>query len=497
MWRRRSPSVMMPDQPAVGVGDADAAEALFGHHQQRVAPSASPARPAAARPARASGRRPVRSIAPSLPPGCSTPKSAGGEAAPLEQRHGQRVAERDLQGGRGGRRVQRGGGLRRVGQQQHDVGGAAERAVGDGGDGDQRNGEALGVGDDVGAARAVSPDLDRARTTSPAPIMPRSPWLASVAWTNMGRRAGGGQGGGDLARHVAGLADAGQDDPAGRGGEDLDRLDGRAAPRLSASRAERLGLGRQHAAGDGDGVEVAHWPVLRPASAAAARWAMRGGGRRRRAALRRRLRLGVPNGAGERAPRPCGQTAPARSARPRGARRGRRRRGRTWRAAYSSGRAPRTGARGRLGARSRLSAQAAKMRRTAPPPGERGVDVEGRVRASGEHASVPSVVLIARGKGPASARSGFKDHAKSTDQAVVSSAKQANGHCRPSSAFGKRKKGACQITRPRDDQAGAQHVRRAVQLRQQIAAPAMSSRAVRDKDVDDKDDGQDEPQVAA
>ena len=37
----------------------------------------------------------------------------------------------------------------------------------------------------ISASSRVSPVLDRARTTSPAPIIPRSPWLASAAWTNM------------------------------------------------------------------------------------------------------------------------------------------------------------------------------------------------------------------------------------------------------------------------------------------------------------------------
>src|ERR1700744_5914135 len=35
------------------------------------------------------------------------------------------------------------------------------------------------------ASSRVSPVLESARITSSAPIMPRSPWLASVAWTNM------------------------------------------------------------------------------------------------------------------------------------------------------------------------------------------------------------------------------------------------------------------------------------------------------------------------
>ncbi len=35
----------------------------------------------------------------------------------------------------------------------------------------------------MSASSRASPDFDRASTTSSCPIMPRSPWLASEAWT--------------------------------------------------------------------------------------------------------------------------------------------------------------------------------------------------------------------------------------------------------------------------------------------------------------------------
>ena len=74
-----------------------------------------------------------------------------------------------------------------IGQHRGDVGLAAERAVALDVNGDQRDGEALGVRDH-GASSALSPDHETAMTTSPFCTMPRSPWLASVAWTkNAGR----------------------------------------------------------------------------------------------------------------------------------------------------------------------------------------------------------------------------------------------------------------------------------------------------------------------
>ena len=51
------------------------------------------------------------------------------------------------------------------------------------GDRDQRDVEAPRIGEDVGKL-GVSPEFDSARIASSAPIMPRSPWLASPGWTN-------------------------------------------------------------------------------------------------------------------------------------------------------------------------------------------------------------------------------------------------------------------------------------------------------------------------
>ena len=65
--------------------------------------------------------------------------------------------------------------------------------------------------------------------TSSGVIMPRSPWLASPGCTKIGRRAGRREGRGDLAADMAGLAHAGDDHPALRGADQVDRRDDRCA----------------------------------------------------------------------------------------------------------------------------------------------------------------------------------------------------------------------------------------------------------------------------
>ena len=116
--------------------------------------------------------------------------------------------------------------------------------------------EALGVGDDVGQLARLAGLGQRQDHVVRADH-------AEVAVAGLGgmdeegRRAGGGEGGGDLARHVAGLAHAGADDPA------LRRRTGCRPPRRRRRPGrrpgpQRLGLGGQHPAADGDGVEFAH-----------------------------------------------------------------------------------------------------------------------------------------------------------------------------------------------------------------------------------------------
>ncbi|MGY3123302.1 hypothetical protein ACVWXQ_007239 [Bradyrhizobium sp. S3.14.4] len=70
--------------------------------------------------------------------------------------------------------------------------------------------------------------------------MPRSPWAASAVWTKEGRRAGRGQRRRDLARHVAGLAEAGDDDAALGVADQVDRLGEGRAQRTAQGGGERV-----------------------------------------------------------------------------------------------------------------------------------------------------------------------------------------------------------------------------------------------------------------
>ena len=85
-----------------------------------------------------------------------------GEATALQQRDGERVAQRELhQRGRRRREIVRAS-LPRLRQHQRDIGGGAQRGVALGGHGDQGDTKALGIGDEVLHLR-----LSRRTTTAP------------------------------------------------------------------------------------------------------------------------------------------------------------------------------------------------------------------------------------------------------------------------------------------------------------------------------------------
>ena len=109
------------------------------------------------------------------------------------------------------------------------------------------------------ASSAVSPELDSASTASPATIMPRSPCDASAGWTNKRRRAGGGEGRGDLARDMAGLAHAGHHDAPGAAGQQVDRAGEPPSSEAASARRPAASV-RQHGARH---VEVADRAIAR------------------------------------------------------------------------------------------------------------------------------------------------------------------------------------------------------------------------------------------
>ena len=127
----------------------------------------------------------------------------------------------------------------------------AERAVALRGHGDQRNLEPLGVGDDRRQFDALAGPGQRQHDVA---VLHH----AEVAVACLGRMheggglPGRGECGGDLARDMAGLADAGDDGAARRGEQRVDAPPERGAQRIPARRRERLLQGEEALALDGD-----------------------------------------------------------------------------------------------------------------------------------------------------------------------------------------------------------------------------------------------------
>jgi hypothetical protein len=64
-------------------------------------------------------------------------------------------------------------------QRRHDIGFMGDGRAGARGDGDERHGEAAGIGENGAQFRRL-PEFEIITTTSSPVIMPRSPWLASA-----------------------------------------------------------------------------------------------------------------------------------------------------------------------------------------------------------------------------------------------------------------------------------------------------------------------------
>ena len=140
------------------------------------------------------------------------------------------------------------------GHRETDVGLAAERAVGLGGHGDQRNGVAFGEGHDRRQFRRLARPGDGQHDIADL-------HHAEVAVARLGRMdeegrlAGRGEGRRDLARDMAGFADAGHDDPAGRSRDRLDGFRERGPKPALARRPDRFLERFQALALGGDGAE--------------------------------------------------------------------------------------------------------------------------------------------------------------------------------------------------------------------------------------------------
>ncbi len=182
MWRRRSPSVTMPQRAPVSsttprqpkrfsvmTRKRTVHAGVRGHEGHSVTGVHQFPRPAQPR-AQASA-------------GMDLTEIRGGEATAGEQRHGQGVAERHLHGGAGGGREAHRAGF--VGTGSSSTASAARakalsaRAV---------MATSLMPNRRLWATRSassgVSPELDTTSMASPGTIMPRSPWEASAGWTN-------------------------------------------------------------------------------------------------------------------------------------------------------------------------------------------------------------------------------------------------------------------------------------------------------------------------
>lgn len=166
------------------------------------------------------------------------------EALAVHQRHGERVAERQRRGGGGGGGDADDAGLGRGGKLERHVRLLAEGAVLAAGDGDQRDGEAAAVGDEVGELRGLAGIGDHQADV----IGGDHPEVAVARLGGVdehGGGAGGGEGGGDLAPDVAGLADAADDDAPGGAGEDLHRPGVAVVERLGHE-AQGVGFDAKH-----------------------------------------------------------------------------------------------------------------------------------------------------------------------------------------------------------------------------------------------------------
>jgi hypothetical protein len=158
-----------------------------------------------------------------LAAGVEDPEIRRREAAPLEQRDGERIAESELHCRRGGGCEAHRTGLRLRRQHERDIGHARERALGPAGDGDERECEAARVGGDVGEFGRLAAVGEREHGIA-------GDDHAEVAMRGLGgvdedrRRAGGGERGGDLAPDMPRLAHARDDDPAACPGQPRDGL---------------------------------------------------------------------------------------------------------------------------------------------------------------------------------------------------------------------------------------------------------------------------------
>src|SRR5213080_2207199 len=209
-----------PDQLAGAVHHPGHAEPLGGHLDQRV------------RERRALGYE--RHLAPAVHElfdaqqaaaeragGMEEREVLGREAALLEQRDGERVAERHGRGRAGRGRETEGAGLLRHAHVEDDVRAAREGRVEVAAEGDEREAQAARHRQEAQHLGALAAVRDREQQVA-ADERAQVAVAALAGVQEEGGRAGRGERGGDLPAHDAGLADAADDHPPAAGEQQLD-----------------------------------------------------------------------------------------------------------------------------------------------------------------------------------------------------------------------------------------------------------------------------------
>ncbi len=236
------------DQRTAAIDDADAAEGLGGHLVDRLRHAR------AERHERNLGAG-VHEIAHQLEHGAELAARVEAaeierrEAAALEQRDCDRIAQRSLHQGRGGGREVVGAGLARLRQSEQHVRSASERALGRRRDGDEANPKAARIVDQV----LELGGLARPRQGHDDVVGGDHAEIAVARLARMheeSRRARGSEGGCDLATDMAGFSHAGDDQPAARARDQVDRRDEGAAEPIvdrGGQRGDAAGLGLQGA----------------------------------------------------------------------------------------------------------------------------------------------------------------------------------------------------------------------------------------------------------
>ena len=210
------------DEPAGLVHHADAAEVLRSHQQDGLGHAhLGPGQRHLLAPVHDVGH--AQQTAADHAAGVEHLELVGREAAALEQRDRERVSQRQHRRGRGGGRQAERAGLGRARQQERHIRRLGERALGARGYDDQWNRDAPRIGDEVGELIGFA----RVRERQHRVLARDHPEIAVARLGRMDeerRRAGGGERRRDLARDVAALAHAGDDDPAAHL---LEPIDGR------------------------------------------------------------------------------------------------------------------------------------------------------------------------------------------------------------------------------------------------------------------------------